>query len=224
MPERKRLVVVDDHPLIRRGLRDTLNEAGEFVVVGEGSTADDAVHLTKESRPDLVLLDVTMPGDGIRAAELIASECPGVKVAILSVRDDIGTVGAALRAGARGYISKGTGGPDLIATLRRILRGECYVDPDLAARLLADGRGPAPSPFERTVSNETIQLSEREEQIFTMIGKGLSNPEIAEELGLSTNTVKHYITPLLQKLGVRNRVEAALLAREHAITRPIAKR
>ena len=220
MPERKRLVVVDDHPLIRRGLRDTLSEAAEFEVVGEGGTAADAVRLTKESRPDLVLLDVTMPGDGIRAAERIASECPEVKVAMLTVRDDIGTVGAALRAGARGYISKGTGGPDLIETVRRILRGESYVDPDLAARLLADGRGLESSSNQQPSPGGTLPLTEREEQIFAMIGEGLSNPEIADALGLSTNTVKHYITPLLQKLGVRNRVEAALLAREHARSRP----
>lgn len=212
MTEKKRLVVVDDHPLVRRGVRDTINEEPDLVVVGEGGSAEDAVRLAGEARPDLILLDVTMPGDGLRAAEDIAVKWPDVKVAMLTVRDDIGTVGAALRAGARGYISKGTAGPDLIATVRRILRGESYVDPDLAARLLSEGRSVEPSVAK---SNAGIAiLSEREEQIFALLGRGMSNVEIAGAIGLSENTVKHYITPLLSKLGVRNRVEAALLARE----------
>lgn len=212
MAIKKRLIVVDDHPLVRRGVRDTINEEADLEVVGEGASADDAVRLAGEVRPDLILLDVTMPGDGVKAAERIHSSWPDMKVAMLTVRDDIGTVGAALRAGARGYISKGTAGPDFIDTLRRILRGEHYVDPDLAARLLADGRSVEPSKVRP--GSESVPLTEREEQIFALIGRGRNNTEIAEALGLSENTIKHYITPLLTKLGVRNRVEAALLARE----------
>lgn len=212
MSDKKRLVVVDDHPLVRRGVRDTINEEADLEVVGEGGSADDAVRLVGETRPDLILLDVTMPGDGLRAAEDIVSKWPDVKVAMLTVRDDIGTVGAALRAGAKGYISKGTAGPDFIATVRRILRGESYVDPDLAARLLSEGRGVEPMASKAGAGG--AMLSEREEQIFALLGRGMSNVEIAEAIGLSENTVKHYITPLLSKLGVRNRVEAALLARE----------
>ncbi len=212
MARKKRLIVVDDHPLVRKGVRDTINEEADLEVVGEGASADDAVRLAGEVKPDLVLLDVTMPGDGVKAAERICLSWPDMKVAMLTVRDDIGTVGAALRAGAKGYISKGTAGPDFIDTLRRILRGENYVDPDLAARLLADGRSVEPSPSR---SNEVgVPLTDREQQIFSLIGRGCNNIEIAEALGLSENTIKHYITPLLTKLGVRNRVEAALLARE----------
>lgn len=212
MSLKKRLIVVDDHPLVRRGVRDTINEESDLEVVGEGASADDAVRLAGEVKPDLILLDVTMPGDGVKAAERIRSSWPELKIAMLTVRDDIGTVGAALRAGARGYISKGTAGPDFILTLRRILRGEHYVDPDLAARLLADGR--SVEPTNEQSSAQSVPLTEREEQIFALIGRGLNNIEIAEALGLSENTIKHYITPLLTKLGVRNRVEAALLARE----------
>ncbi|MEQ1711579.1 MAG: response regulator transcription factor, partial [Hyphomicrobium sp.] len=205
-------VVVDDHPLVRRGVRDTINEEPDLEVVGEGSSAEDAVRLAGEAKPDLILLDVTMPGDGLQAAEEITVRWPEIKVAMLTVRDDIGTVGASLRAGARGYISKGTAGPDLIATVRRILRGESYVDPDLAARLLSEGRSVEPAVVKANAG--IAVLSEREEQIFALLGRGMSNIEIAGAIGLSENTVKHYITPLLSKLGVRNRVEAALLARE----------
>lgn len=212
MALKKRLMVVDDHPLVRKGVRDTINEEADLEVVGEGASADDAVRLAGELKPDLALLDVTMPGDGVKAAERICVLWPDVKVAMLTVRDDIGTVGAALRAGAKGYISKGTAGPDLIDTLRRILRGESYVDPDLAARLLADGRSVEPS--NSRPGADSVPLTDREEQIFSLIGRGFNNTEIAETLGLSENTIKHYITPLLTKLGVRNRVEAALLARE----------
>ena len=212
MDRKRRLIVVDDHPLVRRGVRDTINEESDLEVVGEGACADDAVRLAGEVKPDLILLDVTMPGDGVKAAERICLSWPDVKVAMLTVRDDIGTVGAALRAGAKGYISKGTAGPDFIDTLRRILRGENYVDPDLAARLLAVGRSVEPSKSRSEPEN--APLTEREEQIFSLIGRGFSNTEIAEALALSENTIKHYITPLLTKLGVRNRVEAALLARE----------
>lgn len=212
MTDKKRLVVVDDHPLVRRGVRDTINEEPDLEVVGEGSSAEDAVRLAGEAKPDLILLDVTMPGDGLQAAEEITVRWPEIKVAMLTVRDDIGTVGAALRAGARGYISKGTAGPDLIATVRRILRGESYVDPDLAARLLSEGRSVEPAVVKAKAG--IAVLSEREEQIFALLGRGMSNIEIAGAIGLSENTVKHYITPLLSKLGVRNRVEAALLARE----------
>lgn len=212
MARKRRLIVVDDHPLVRRGVRDTINEEKDLEVVAEGATADDAVRLAGEVKPDLILLDVTMPGDGVKAAERICLSWPDVKIAMLTVRDDIGTVGAALRAGAKGYISKGTAGPDFIETLRRILRGENYVDPDLAARLLAEGRSVEPSSARPNAAG--VPLTDREEQIFALIGRGLNNTEIADALGLSENTVKHYVTPLLTKLGVRNRVEAALLARE----------
>lgn len=222
MALKKRLIVVDDHPLVRKGVRDTINEEADLEVVGEGASADDAVRLAGEVRPDLILLDVTMPGDGVKAAERIHLSWPDMKVAMLTVRDDIGTVGAALRAGARGYISKGTAGPDLIDTLRRILRGEHYVDPDLAARLLADGRSVEPSNVRP--GSDSVPLTEREAQIFALIGRGLNNIEIAEALGLSENTIKHYITPLLTKLGVRNRVEAALLARERGRAGPSTDR
>lgn len=211
MSESCRIVVVDDHPLVRKGVRETINEAGDMQVVGEGASADDAIRLARDLAPDLMLIDVTMPGDGLKAAEAIAGKNPAVKIAMLSVRDDIGAVTAALQIGVRGYISKGIAGPDLITTIRRILDGESYVAPDLAARLLAQGRGISPEPDPAKGS-----LTQREEQILELIGRGMSNSEIADALGLSENTVKHYITPLLQKLGVRNRVEAALLVRRRS--------
>lgn len=204
-----RLVVADDHPIVRRGIVDTINEAHDMIVVGQGASADEAVDLTLKQQPDMVVLDVTMPGDGIEAARSIRDRCPSVRIAMLTVRDELSSVNAALQAGASGFLTKGTSGPDLIDVLRRIAKGERYVSPDLAARLLAgdldDRRDDGPL---------TAELTERERQIFDLLGEGLSNADIAERLGLSLNTVKHYITPLLHKLGARNRIEVALLARQ----------
>ena len=136
---------------------------------------------------------------------------------MLSIRDELATVRAAFRAGAVGYISKGISGAELVTTARRILSGERYVSPELAARLLAE----EPASEARPSASVALRpaLTKREREIFDLLGEGLSNQEIADRMGLSENTVKHYMTPLLHKLGVRNRTEAALLAKSHEVKR-----
>ena len=206
-----RIAVVDDHPMMRRGLTETLSEEADIELVGAGGSAQDAVRLARTERPNLMLLDITLPGGGIEAAKEIAKSCPDVKVVMLTVRDDRATVNAALRAGARGYIVKGVEGPELIQTLRTINSGQSYVTPALAAQLLAEHVESGPGS---TVNAKpSARLTEREQQIVALLADGLSNLEIAERLELTESTVKHYMTRILQKLGLRNRTEAAILAR-----------
>lgn len=213
MAKKFKVVIVDDHPVVRRGIAETFSEEADFEVVGQGASSEEAVALARAKRPDLILLDVTMPGDGIEAAATIAKVMPSTAIAMLSIREDLKTVRNALRAGAHGYITKGVSASDLINSSRRILGGERYVSPELAARLITeDAKGSHHAP----ASHKQVRtsLTEREREIFALVGEGLSNQEIADRIGLTENTVKHYLTPLFQKLGVRNRTEAALLARE----------
>jgi DNA-binding NarL/FixJ family response regulator len=211
-----RIAVVDDHPMMRRGVTETLSEEDDLELVGAGGSAQDAVKLAKEQRPDLILLDIALPGGGIEAAQEIVKSYPNIKVVMLTVREDRATVNAALRAGARGYIVKGVEGPELVSTLRRIHSGQSYVSPTLAAQLLAEREGDEPAA--PASGSAAAKLTAREQQIVTLVGGGLSNLEIAEQLTLTESTIKHYMTRILQKLGLRNRTEAAIFARTKNMT------
>jgi two-component system, NarL family, nitrate/nitrite response regulator NarL len=214
MSRKMTVVVVDDHPVVRRGISSTFAEEPDFDVVGEGGSAEHAIALVLEKRPDLVVLDVTMPGGGIDAARTISQDRPETAILMLSVCEDLTTVRSALRAGASGYVSKGVGGDDLVGSARRILAGDRYVSPELAARLITDDRAARePTSDTQQVGAVRATLTKREREIFELLAEGLSNQEISARVGLSENTVKHYMTPLMQKLGVRNRTEAALAAR-----------
>jgi two-component system, NarL family, nitrate/nitrite response regulator NarL len=129
------IAIVDDHPLVRQGIAANFEDDDSFRVVAEGANADDAIRLAHDVKPDLIFLDVNMPGGGITAATRIHAECPDVKIAMFSFRQDLAIVKAALAAGARGYIVKGISGPGLIATAHRILAGELCVDPELTRRI-----------------------------------------------------------------------------------------
>jgi two-component system, NarL family, nitrate/nitrite response regulator NarL len=210
MGDRLRVAIIDDHPLFREGVVHTLRSARVLDVVGEGGTADDAVRIARQELPDIVLLDVSMPGGGIEAARSIARVCPIVKTIMLTVSESEQDVAQALDAGVKGYVLKGTSGSELLKTMFAISRGESYVTPGLAARLLTQVRrqepveGGAPLP----------ELTEREGQILAQVAKGLTNKEIARALSLSEKTVKHHMTNVMQKLQVRNRVEAAMVYRK----------
>jgi DNA-binding NarL/FixJ family response regulator len=210
MPKKTRVAIVDDHPVVRRGVSETFAESKDFEVVGEGASAEDAISLARDRKPDLVVLDVTLPGGGVEAAAQIQQLFPKTAIMMLSIREDLASVRAALKAGARGYVSKGVDGDELVATARKILAGQYYVSPELAARLVTEDHDAATS-LNAEGAFGRAKLSPREQQILELIGTGCSNQEIADRLHLSENTVKHYITPLLRKLGVRNRTEAALL-------------
>jgi two-component system, NarL family, nitrate/nitrite response regulator NarL len=212
MSDNLRIVVVDDHPMFREGVINTLNGDPGLDVVGQGADAATAVRLTSDLLPDIVLLDISMPGSGIEAARQIGISCPVVKIIMVTVSEQDDDVIAALQAGASGYILKGVGGSELVAIIRTVQNGESYVSPDLAARLLANMRhtGNVDHPAHDPLSDLTL----REEQVLKFVSRGLSNKEIGNKLGLREKTVKHYMTNILQKLQVRNRVEAALVARD----------
>ena len=210
MADRIRIAVIDDHPLFREGAATTLRSDDEFEVVAEGASADDAIRIAQDELPDVILLDVSMPGGGIKAARAIARACPVVKMIMLTVSESEDHVAAALEAGARGYVLKGIRGPELVRTVRAIHEGETYVTPGLAARLLVQLRQAAPAP---AVKSEFSELTPREAQILDLVARGLTNKEIARDLALSEKTVKHYMTNVMQKLQVRNRVEAVMAMR-----------
>jgi two-component system, NarL family, nitrate/nitrite response regulator NarL len=215
MSETLRIAVVDDHPMLRAGVVRTLEDEGDFEVVGEGGSAPEAVALAQQFLPDVMLLDMHMPGSGLSAVEQIAELCPAVKVIMLTVQEDHDSVTMALKLGARGYILKGVGGAELVAIVRAVHDGGSYVSPSLAAKLLASFDHLAGKESTNDVSLES--LTAREEQILRLIGKGFSNKEIGNELDLKEKTVKHYVTNILQKLHLRNRVEAAVLLQKNAI-------
>lgn len=203
-----RVAVIDDHPLFREGVAHTIQRSGTLQVIGEGATADDAVRIAKAELPDIVLLDVNMPGGGVEAARAISNVCPVVKIIMLTVSESEEHVHQAMEAGVRGYVLKGTSGLELINTLRAVARGEYYVTPRLAARILALSKR---STKGSDPEDSFPDLTKREEQILDRVARGLTNKEIANDLQISEKTVKHYMTNIMQKLQVRNRVEAALV-------------
>lgn len=202
------IVVADDHPLMREGVVATLNEHDGFGVVAQAGDAAGAVAAVEQHLPDIVLLDVSMPGSGLAAAAEISRRFPAVAIVMLTVSEDDEDVLAALRAGARGYVLKGVAASELTGVLQAVASGGAYVSPALAARVLSamQARGARGS--------EAEALIPREAEILRLLATGLSNKEIAIELDLQEKTVKHYMTNILQKLQVRNRVEAALKARD----------
>lgn len=209
MSDRIQVLIVDDHPLFRQGIVQTLRADPEMEIVEQAETAAQAIQLAADLLPDIILLDITIPGGGLNAAQTIAATVPITKIIMLTASEAEEDVLAALKAGARGYILKGVSGDELIKIVRSVHAGEAYVTPSLAATLLADMQN------HRRAQPETGplgELTERERDILELVAAGLSNKEIAQRLALSEKTVKNYMTNILQKLQVRNRVEAALLA------------
>ena len=212
MTDKLRVVIVDDHPLFREGVAGVLVDEPDIDIVGQGSSAAEAIHLATDLLPDIILLDITMPGGGVQAARQIAASCPFTKIVMLTASEDEEDVTAALKAGARAYILKGVPARELVHIIRSVWAGEVYVTPALAVSLLSEMTKPviAEPPRRTSVAN----LTERERQILERVAMGLSNKEIGAQLYLSEKTIKHYMTNILQKLQVHNRVEAALLAQK----------
>lgn len=208
-----RVVIADDHPLYREGVARSLSEADGISVVGEGQDAGAAFDLTERLKPDLVLLDISMPGGGgIAALRRIMTLPEPPVVAMLTVSEEDDDVMQALKSGAKGYVLKGVGSRELVSIVRDVADGKSYVSPSLAARILNAMRGGSTS---RREVNPIEDLSHREEEILKLVAAGKSNKEVGLALDLQEKTVKHYMTAILQKLHVRNRVEAAVMARDH---------
>ncbi len=210
-----RILLVDDHPIYREGVARTLSDASGMQIVGQASDGDRAVTMVRALQPDLVLMDISMPrGGGIPALAAIMQEEKPPLVVMLTASEEEDDLMQALRLGAQGYVLKGVGAEELVAILREVAAGRTHVAPGLAGRILAnmranrDGRTEAPA-------NPLADLSKREEDILRLVSLGMSNREVGLKLDLQEKTVKHYMTSILQKLHLRNRVEAAMLAREH---------
>jgi len=211
MPEPLRIVIIDDHPLFREGVAMALGLEEDLRVVGEGGSADEALSLATSLLPDLMLLDLNLPGGGLQAARAVTSACPVTKIIMLTFSEEEADVLASLKAGARGYLLKGVSGQELRRVVRNVQAGEVFITPALAAGVLMELAGPGRSP-----AGPLDELTPREHQILEGVANGRSNKEIGRDLDITEKTVKHYMTNILQKLQVRNRVEAALLAqREH---------
>jgi len=207
-----RLVIIDDHPIFREGVASILGSEADIELVGQGVSADDALRLTREFLPDVILLDVNMPGSGLKAAEAIANSFPVVKIVMLTGSADEDDVLAALKAGAHAYVLKGVAARELNGILHTVYSGEWYVTPSLAANLLSEMK--SPTRVKQIQADVFDGLTERERQILELIADGTSNKEIGQKLFLTEKTIKHYVTNILQKLHVSNRVQAALLAQK----------
>jgi two-component system, NarL family, nitrate/nitrite response regulator NarL len=204
------ILVVDDHPLFRQGVVSSLEMEPKFKVVGETSSGEEALQLARSLMPDVVLLDISMPGwNGIVTAEKISLACPATAIVMLTGSEDKDKLLSALKAGAKGYVLKGVSAKELAKVIHSAVAGEVYVSPSIAAEMLVSlTHGTAPDPLQ--------ELTARERDILGLIGKGMTNREIGDQIFLSEKTIKHYVTNILQKLQVRSRVAAALLANEHA--------
>ena len=212
MSEPIRIVVADDHPMLRAGVVASLSAAPDIEVVGEAEDGAGALHQTRELLPDIALLDIAMPGGGLEAARAITAACPATRVVMLTVSEDEDDLLAAMKAGASGYVLKGAGATELLGVLRSVHAGEVYVAPALAWGLLREMSRPRTSPLD--------ELTPREREVLELVAAGLSNQEVGDRLGLAEKTIKHYMTNILGKLQVRSRVEAALVAYREGLALP----
>ncbi|WP_433790481.1 response regulator [Actinoplanes sp. CA-252034] len=215
-----RVVLVDDQVLVRTGFRMILDETGDIEVVGEAGDGAAALEVTARTRPDVVLMDVRMPGvDGITATGRIRALSPAPKVIILTTFDLDDYLFAGLRAGASGFLLKDTLADDLIAAVRVVVSGEAVTAPSATRRLIAHFVD-APAVLPSRPDSRLTSLTAREREVLVLIARGLSNAEIAGDLTVSEGTVKTHISRILAKLGLRDRVQAVILGYECGLVRP----
>lgn len=199
-----RIVLADDHEVVRFGLRTLVDSSPGMRVVGEARNGEEAIARALELRPDVLVMDISMPGlDGAAATERISRECPGIRVLALTAHDDRGHLTRLLQAGAAGYVLKRAAVDELVRAIRTVAEGGTYVDPLLAGKLLRT----AAHPFRADASAVTDPLSDREEEVLRLIVWGHSNKEIAHQLGISTKTVETYKARITDKLGLQGRAE-----------------
>lgn len=207
-----RILLADDHRMFRQGLREMIERKTDFEVVGEAGTGSEALALAQQLQPDIILLDIQMPElTGVEVAQELARSQPDIKIVMLTMyREDQHLVDA-IGAGARGYMLKDADATELISVLERVARGEQALDPALATRVFAAMRRLNDRQQERA------QFSERERDILALVAQGHDNRTIALRLHLSEKTVGNRMSEIFQKLGVANRTQAALVARERGL-------
>jgi DNA-binding NarL/FixJ family response regulator len=205
-----RVVLADDQPLVRAGLRMLIADTAGIEVAGEAATGAEAVRLARDLRPDVVLMDIRMPGtDGIEATRMISAGDPAGRVIILTTFDDDDNVYGALRAGASGFLVKDMALEDILAAIRIVAAGDALIAPGVTRRLIGQFAAPAAPPRPAT---DLGQITGRECEVLTLVGRGMSNAEIAASLFISTATAKAHVARLLAKLGARDRVQLVITA------------
>jgi two-component system, NarL family, response regulator DevR len=213
MPK-QRILLVDDHEVVRLGLKSLLERHPQFEVVGEAGSAREAMEQVAALKPEVVLMDIRLPGtSGIEACEEIVEKYPGTRVIMLTSYAEDEMLFSAIRAGASGYILKQIGSSDLIKALEAVSRGEALLDPAVTQRVFQEVR--------RAVKEEEASafahLSQQEKHVLLLVSEGKTNREIAKSLFLGEGTVRNYVSSILSKLGVNNRAEAAAYAVEHSL-------
>lgn len=211
--ERIRIAVVDDHTLFRRGIIALLSRVPDFVIVGEAADGAEGIKLVARHRPDVVLLDLHMPGiSGAEAMKAILAQAPETQVVMLTVSEDAEDLMTALRSGAGGYLLKNIDSDFLVDSIRRAAVGDSVISPEMTAKLVRGIRGePAPSPSPQPT------LSPREREILGFLARGASNKEIARDLAVAESTVKIHVQHILRKLELSSRVQAAVWAVEQGV-------
>jgi len=206
-----RVLIVDDHAIVRSGLAALLATTSDLEVIGEAASGTEAVHLTAELRPDVVLMDLSMPGiDGVRATASVLAEHPDTHVLVLTSYSDQRWILGALEAGADGYLLKNAEPEVILSGIREVMTGGSPLDPKAARALVTSHRRDPVTP--------RSQLTDREQEVLTMVGDGLPNKMIARRLGITERTVKAHLTNIYQRLGVTDRTQAALWAQRQEST------
>ncbi|MBD2072361.1 response regulator transcription factor [Phormidium sp. FACHB-592] len=203
-PSHIRVLVVDDHPVIRQGLIGMLEEAPDIVIVGQGRNGHEAISVFQQQQPDVTLMDLRMPEmEGVPAITVICNEFPNARIIVLTTYDTDEEIYRGLRAGAKGYLLKDSEPEELLTAIRTVNRGQQYIPPNVAAKLVQRMTGP--------------ELSDRELEVLQLIGQGMSNQEISTALNISESTVKTHVNRILSKLNVKDRTQAAITALKRGI-------
>jgi DNA-binding NarL/FixJ family response regulator len=213
MEETVRVLIADDHPLFREGMRGRLDRVTDIEVVGEAASGDEVVEMARKLEPDVILMDIKMPGmNGIEATRKILQAIPRVGVLVLTMFEDDDSVYAAMRAGAKGYLLKDSGGEGVVHAIRAVASGEAVFGPGVAERIMAYFS--VPRPRQQRLFPE---LTEREEEILSLVAQGKGNQEIARQLFVSLKTVRNHVSNILLKLQVADRAQAVIRARESGL-------
>ncbi|MFF7728462.1 response regulator [Streptomyces sp. NPDC008001] len=216
-----RILLADDQPLVRSGLRVIMADQPGLEVVGEAATGSEAVRLVGDLRPDVVVMDIRMPGmDGIEATRLITTGPAATRVLVLTTFDEDDYVYGALRAGASGFVLKDMALDDILAAVRVVAAGDALIAPGVTRRLIADFAGRAEIVAPPRSPRPVEGITEREREVLTLVGRGRSNTEIAEELFITVATAKSHVSRLLTKLGARDRVQLVITAYEMGLVAP----
>ena len=216
MEDTVRVLIADDHPLFREGMRGRLDRVADVAVVGEAASGDEAVELVHKLEPHIILMDIKMPGlNGIEATREIQRANPQIGILVLTMFEDDDSVFAAMRAGAKGYLLKDSGGEGVVHAIRAVASGEAVFGPGVAERIIGYFSAPRAAAPQRAFP----ELTEREEEVLSLVAQGKSNREIARQLFVSLKTVRNHVSNILLKLQVADRAQAVIRARDAGMGR-----